>query len=404
MRIAMVGTSNPKNSILGGRGVHEKLLEYALSALGHRVERFHPGPLSDWSKLLTAFFFALRHPKISFSRTIPEFKHKALIEYYFTRFFGSLDLSDFDIVHAHDVIAAGTVRTERLVLTIHGYYAAEVLSLYNFESEKDKKRMLNYLVEVERRGVEKAKHIIAIDFGRRNYLIKVFNYPEDRITVLPNAVDTHRFRPVTELTKLEIREQLGLPRDKIIVLVPKRYAKEAGVHYAARAIQKLNNPDFFFVFAGRGPLKRMLEDILRDKKNVLITDGVPHEEVHLYYQASDIVLLPSITTEEGVEEGSPLSMLEGMACGKIVVCTDLSGFKEVIEDGKNGFIIEQRSEEAIVQKLLYIRERFEELEEVRKGAREQVLRNHNYIEYAKKVVELYRKVIENNPHRSAKKS
>jgi glycosyltransferase involved in cell wall biosynthesis len=86
-------------------------------------------------------------------------------------------------------------------------------------------------------------------------------------------------------------------------------------------------------------------------------------------------------------------MLEGMACGKIVICSNVGGMKEVIKDGKNGFLIEQKSEESIIEKLVYVKDNYDKLEEIRKMAREYVIQNHGYIEHAKKVLEVYEKVL-----------
>ncbi|WP_053976074.1 glycosyltransferase family 4 protein [Mangrovimonas xylaniphaga] len=58
------------------------------------------------------------------------------------------------------------------------------------------------------------------------------------------------------------------------------------------------------------------------------------KDVKQLWQTNDVLLLPS----RG--EGMPLAVIEAMMCGKLVVCTDVGGNKEILEDGVSGFIAE----------------------------------------------------------------
>jgi len=291
------------------------------------------------------------------------------------------------------VVAAGAVVANKLVLTIHGYLAREALNYSDIKDEREKRKIYEYLMKIEKRGIAKAEHIITVDTRIKNYVVNELGYPAEKVTVIYNAVDTDRFVPVTEEEKRNIRKALGLPTEKLIVFVPRRYVDKNGVHYAARAFSKMNDEDFFFIFAGDGPLKGLVEEILKGKENAMVLGSIVNEDVHRYYQASDVILVPSITTKEGVEEATSLTMLEGMACGKIVVCTRVGGMKEVIKDGENGFLIEQGSEVEIVEKLKEIKQNISQLGEVRNNAREYVVAFHSYLHHATKVISTYEQVL-----------
>jgi glycosyltransferase involved in cell wall biosynthesis len=61
-----------------------------------------------------------------------------------------------------------------------------------------------------------------------------------------------------------------------------------------------------------------------------------------YYTQADVLLLPSRT------EGVPLAALEAMSFGNIVIATNVGGLNEVIENGKNGFLLDAtQSEESL---------------------------------------------------------
>jgi len=377
--------------------VHQNLLEKALKQLGHEVETFYPIPLGHLNtndKLKAVVKTVASSPLKTLDSSFRVFKYKTVIQYYW-RFFENLDVRDFDVVHAYDVVASGAVVANKLVLTIHGYLAREALNYSDIKDERAKRKIYEYLMKIEKRGIAKAEHIITVDTRIKNYLVNELGYPAEKVTVIYNAVDTDRFVPVTEEEKQNIRKALGLPTEKLIVFVPRRYVDKNGVHYAARAFRKMNDADFFFIFAGDGPLRGLVEEILKGKENAMVLGPIANEDVHHYYQASDVILVPSVTTEEGVKEATSLTMLEGMACGKIVVCTRVGGMKEIIKDGENGFLIDQKSEDAIIEKLLFIKKNMNGMEELRKNAR-YCAENHGYMEHAKKVLDIYRNILVDN--------
>lgn len=387
MKIAMLSTDNSKVIVFGGKHVHQNLLERGLKKLGYDVTTFYP-PVETrrWIRILKTVF---SNPCSVFSLHA---YYKQNIEKKL-RYFSSLKLDDFNIVHCHDVISLYNIYHLSNVLTLHGYLAREVINYLPITaSEENKQRVFDFFMQIEKQAVKKARHIITVDSRLKNYVIQEFGYPEDKITVIYNAVDTDLFSPVTDDVKISLRNELGLPREAFIVLVPRRYVKKNGVDYAARAFSKIKSDNYFFVFAGRGPLKSEIQEILKDNKNVLILDAVPNYEIHKYYKAADVILIPSVTSD-GVEEATSLSMLEGMACGKVVICTNVGGMKEVIKHMENGLLIEQKNPDAIIGALHYVKNNYDVFSDLRRRAREYVVKNHSYIEHARKITEVYKKVL-----------
>jgi len=387
MKVAMLSADNSKVINHGGKHVHQNLLERGLRKLGHDVTTFYPPvEANKWIRILK---IVSSNPYSLFSLYV---RYKRNIEKEM-RYFSSLKLDNFDIVHCHDVVSPYPISHPLTVLTLHGYLAREAIN-YSPESvsEKDKQKIFDFCMQIEKQAVQKAEHIITVDSRLRNYVIQEFGYPEDKITVIYNAVDTDLFSPVTDDVKISLRNELGLPRDAFIVLVPRRYVKKNGVDYAACAFSKIKSDDYFFVFAGRGPLKSEIQEILKDNKNALVLDAVPNYEIHKYYKAADLILIPSVTSDN-IEEATSLSMLEGMACGKVVVCTNIGGMKEVVKHMENGLIIEQKNPDAIIEALQYAKNNYDSLSELRKKAREYAVKHHSYTEHAKRIVEVYNKVL-----------
>ncbi|ABS60438.1 glycosyltransferase family 4 protein [Fervidobacterium nodosum] len=386
MKIAILSFDNSKVINYGGKHIHQNLLERALKILGHDVTTFYP-PIES-KKFFQILKIILSNPASLFSYYV-RYKKKFQDRFHL---FSSLKLDNFDIVHCHDVGSLYNIDHPSTVLTLHGYLAREAVNYSPTISEKDKRKIFDFCMQIEKSAVKKAKHIITVDSRLKNYVIQEFGYPEDKVTVIYNAVDTDLFKPVTDEEKILLRGELGFPKDTFIVFVPRRYVKKNGVDYAARAFSKIKSNDYLFVFAGRGLLKSEIQEILKDNSNALILDAIPNAEIHKYYKAADLILIPSVSSDD-VEEATSLSMLEGMACGKVVVCTNVGGMKEVVKHMENGILIEQKNVDAIVETLHYVKNNYDNFSELRQRAREYVVKNHSYIEHAKKIVEIYEKVI-----------
>ncbi|KAF2955573.1 glycosyltransferase family 4 protein [Marinitoga sp. 38H-ov] len=387
MKIALVSSDNSKVFQSGGKHIHQNLLEKGFKELNYNINVYYP-PVNY--NILSLFFLSLKNFNKIFDTSLPVMKKKLFLEHKLN-YFRNLKLSNYNIVHAHDVLSAYGVNHSNIILTLHGYFAKEGLN-YNDFSEKEKNKIYNYYYNIEKKALKNVKQIIAVDTRIKEYLINEFKFPEEKIEVIYNFIDTDKFKVIDDIEKNKLREELNIPKKSFIVLVPRRYVDKNGVIYAARAFKNMND-NFYFIFIGRGPLKERVSDILKNNKNARVLDNVDHDNIVKYYQVSDVVLIPSITTNEGIEEATSLSMLEGMACEKYVVCSNIGGMKEVIRDGVNGFLINQKSEKEIIKIINYIYQNSEKLSYIRSNAREYVVENHGYIQYINKLIKIYEKLL-----------
>jgi glycosyltransferase involved in cell wall biosynthesis len=107
---------------------------------------------------------------------------------------------------------------------------------------------------------------------------------------------------------------------------------------------------------------------------------------------ADIILIPSITSH-GIQEASSLAMLEGMACGKVVICSDIGGMHEIIQDMENGILVEEGNPAAIARAVETVMENQDLRVAIGKRAREYVLQNHSFVAHASKVAQIYDSVL-----------
>ncbi|HXG11410.1 MAG TPA: glycosyltransferase family 4 protein [Gemmataceae bacterium] len=120
---------------------------------------------------------------------------------------------------------------------------------------------------------------------------------------IPNGVATETFCPIGPEQRQRLRARFGWPADKLIMLFVGRFVEKKGL----RILRDLAEcfPECEWVFVGWGP-----DNPLRwGLPNVRCPGSLSREEIAPYYQAADLLVLPS------VGEGFPLVVQEAMACG-----------------------------------------------------------------------------------------
>ena len=127
---------------------------------------------------------------------------------------------------------------------------------------------------------------------------------------------------------------------------------EYGIRAVAEVVQKHQRVEY--KIAGDGPLKGELQSLIRKLKvadNVELLGWKSQDEITELLQKSDILLAPSLTSENGSEEGIPGVIMEAFAQGLPVVSTYHAGIPEIVEDGGSGFLVPERNVSALTEKL-----------------------------------------------------
>lgn len=161
----------------------------------------------------------------------------------------------------------------------------------------------------------------------------------EKITVLPNSVDTEMFRPMDvdgsrEFASEEIRS------DTTNVLFVHQVCEQKGSEYLLEAFERLSTDDTRLVLVGEDRLDP--EPSLDDRPNVVHLERVPYERMPLLYNLADVFVLPSVTMPNN-EEQFGMAALEAMACGVPTVTTDVGGLSYVVDEGTTSLVVPERS-------------------------------------------------------------
>lgn len=291
---------------------------------GVQVIRYHYFPIHKWETLC--------YP----GAIVPRIKEKKvrvlLVPFLFLSLYFHLLklLPDYDIVHAHWLIPQGIVQSffkKPYIVTGHG---GDVTSLNKGVFRKLKIRCL-----------KKASSVTVVSEHLKKKVQELA--PDINPAVIPMGVDTERFG------KQHYVPDYFKQGDKKVVLFVGRLAEKKGVMYLIDAMRKI---DAMLVIVGDGPLKNVLERQAADTGKMIVFMGAKtHDELKVIYASADVFVAPSVTAKDGDQEGIPTAIMEAMASGLPVVASNSGGISQLIQDGENGLLCEEKDVASLSERI-----------------------------------------------------
>lgn len=153
--------------------------------------------------------------------------------------------------------------------------------------------------------------------------------------------------------------------------------RRKGVLNFLQAISLIANAknDCKFLLIGGGPLLKTIKTMVQRlgiDNSVKITGFVNYADLKKHYNEMKLYILPSYA------EGVPSSMFEAMACGTPVLATPVGGIQDVIEDGKNGFLLMSTDPKHIASRIIELLGKPDLLKKMSVDASEYIEENFSY--------------------------
>jgi glycosyltransferase involved in cell wall biosynthesis len=277
-----------------------------------------------------------------------------------------------NLIHAHWIIPQGLIavlykkifnKQIDILVTIHG---SDIFSFSNNIGKWIKLFVLNNIDELT---------VVSTAIKGE---VKKLGYKKE-IYVYPMGVDTKLFRPQNISKK--IREELYI-KDLFLLFVG-RLAENKGVRYLLEAMPEVlkKYPLVKLVIIGEGALKDELihlSESLNLSKNVIFLGSVRHEQLPSYFATADIFIGSSIVAEGVGSEGFGLVFAEAMSCGTPVIATDLPAIEDIVKDNETGFIVRQKNSKEISEKIIYLLDNRDKLNEIKMKGRGHVIQNFDW--------------------------
>lgn len=296
--------------------------------------------------------------------------------------FPFLDKHPYDIIHCHfgpNGILGVTLKEMgvfegKVVTTFHGYDISSYI-------RKHGDNVYNSLFL-------KGDMFLPISERWKNKLIEL-GCREQKIVVHRMGID---------MSKFHFSPRESKKNDKVRLLSIARLIEKKGIQYAVQAVAEVlrNHPHIEYSIIGDGPLKTSLEGLierLNIGNKVRLLGWKQQEEIIELMKNTDIVIAPSVVSEDGDEEGIPVVLMEALAQGIPVLSTRHSGIPELVQDGESGFLVPERNVNALAEKLAYLVKHPEVWQKMGRTGRGYVEKYYDIDKLNDILLELYQRVL-----------
>lgn len=303
----------------------------------------------DWETLLSMFSGERIDSAVNFlkSKDFFDIVHEICLEKYdqvpFTDMFWSMrsmvlplficikhPLPHADLYHSVSTGYAGVLGSlgkyiyqKPFLLTEHGIYTREreeEIIKAQWVKGYFKDLWIQYFYNMSTCAYDSADKVITL-FQKNMEIEEELGCPSSKISIIPNGVNFEEYR---QLPTRAAKNKIGVNIGAIVRVVPIKDIKTM-IQSFAIVKQELSDAKFFIM----GPTdedEEYYEECIQLVENLQIEDVIFTGEVNVreYINQMDVLVLSSIS------EGQPLVLLEGMACGKPFVATDVGNCKGIL--------------------------------------------------------------------------
>lgn len=234
-----------------------------------------------------------------------------------------------------------------------------------------------------------ADRAVAVSEFIRQRLLGISCFPAGRTVKIWNGIDIERFRPVRDSF---VFRRFGIPLTARIVFASSRADRKKGIPVLIEAADILINQkkirDLYFLYCGDGYDLAYFKELVSRKglEKIFICAG-ESQDVWRILAGVHVVVVPSVC-----QEAFGLSVVEAMACGRVVVASRIGGIAEIIRDGVDGHLISAGAVDTLAEKIADVLEHAEDQQRVGLRARRSVVEKFNISDKKQELVELFSRV------------
>jgi len=279
-----------------------------------------------------------------------------------------------------------------IVVRLHGYNSIADHFIFN--------RKMNFyfrtLFALKKKLLVNADIITAVSNNYANLIANHLNINREKIITIYNGIDINMFNPGQNQNK------------KPYILFVGRIHERKGVDIFLKAIPIVlrEYPEVEFICIGADTLKRnkngdcisyrkYISNFLNKNEIVKVKflDPMPYEKLVDYFRNALCTAVPS------QYEALPMTVIESMACGTTVIASNVGGIPEIIDDYKDGLLIEPNNYINLAKAILLLLKNSDLRIELSQAAIEKVRNNFTLKQTANQTLEIYSKVSKKFKHK-----
>lgn len=285
-----------------------------------------------------------------------------------------------DLIHAHITYPGGMIaylikkmKNTPYIITSQGD------ELLDYPELKE----LKYIKMLLKIALKNADHIHCISRALKESLVKHFDVPGEKITIIPNGVDLKKFNPAKKK-----RYDADFVFANVSRLVPKNNVRIT-IKAFKKVLDQFQNKKIKYIIIGDGEERKKLERLTRDlglEENITFVGWIEHEELPPLIAGSDAFIRTSIT------EGLGVAFLEAMACGVPVIASKVQGILDIVKHEYNGLLVDPKNVNDIVSKMVLLVENEKLRDTLRKNGLE-LVKSYDWEEVCRNTEDIYKKVL-----------
>lgn len=262
-----------------------------------------------------------------------------------------LDISEYDVIHAQDVVTAYALSRIKppampLVATIHECLALDrlrTLRAMGLEAPERRSALWTYLVLRERLGASCSRLTIMSTRWLQDLMIRKFGVHPDRLIVSPSGMDVEAF-----VRQMEAPTDWTPPQGKKVIICPARFNGDKGHVFLLQALHSLKEvrQDWVCWLVGDGEAEAELRDMTASLglgEHVVFLGR--RQDVAALIRQSDLFVLP------GIQDNQPCAVMEAQVAGKLVIVSNAGGIPEMVRHGVTGLVFEAGRSEQLLHHL-----------------------------------------------------
>ncbi len=193
------------------------------------------------------------------------------------------------------------------------------------------------LIDLERTiyRSDKTRRVVTQSLLDRKLVQEYYRIPEEKIRTIHNGVDITAFHPGRRKASAEVREEFGLSAEEPLLVFASMDFEGKGLRSILKALAQTRHSALRLIVLGTGPERRFRRIAADCGVGTRVIFAGRRSDIARFYGAGDLFLLPT------AYEPFPNVVLEAMACGLPVMTTTSSGGADILEAGKNGYLISQ---------------------------------------------------------------
>jgi glycosyltransferase involved in cell wall biosynthesis len=202
----------------------------------------------------------------------------------------------------------------------------------------------------------RADRIVVVTAAFKDHLIRYWNVPVARISIVENGVETDLFR--FDPAAKEVRKQLKI-EDRFLVCYIGTMGNAHGLETLIAAAEELQTalPNAMFLLIGEGAEKERIVELAaaRGLTNIQFLGQQPREQIPAYVSAADLCLVMLKKTEL-FKTVIPTKLLEYMACERPVIVAVDGQARQIVEQARAGVFVEPENNKGLVNAILDLAE------------------------------------------------